>query len=238
MLLGSPRQCLTIVAALAFTLTGFSAENLLSNPGFEDGTNSWTTFQALLTASSANPFSGNASGAALLGPGGHITQNVLGLIQPGQSYQFGGYFRSQSNLQVSLEFVFGDGRNTQFITSGRSVTTNWNYLATDKGIVSRIVTGALVRAEVRIRNSSSLYSTQFELDGLVLTNSSPRLTFARSNEFLNIIWPKTATNYVLQATAGFSVSNWSTLSPVQTNSTTYSLLWPIGSNSYFRLIRP
>jgi hypothetical protein len=234
--------CIVATLLLSIALLRSTAQNLLLNPGFEDGTNGWYVFnEASLMAETAAPFHGTASGSAHLPSnsfGARIIQNVFGQIELGQTYHFGGYFRGTSNATVSLELVYGDGRATIFHGNSRTLSPTWTYFTTQKPVSHANVTGALQRAEVWIRNPSGIKNVDVEFDQLMLSNSSPRLTLTLTNELREIIWPRTATGYVLQATAGFSASNWITINDVQTNDTTFSYLSSTASNSFFRLRRP
>jgi hypothetical protein len=101
------------------------------------------------------------------------------------------------------------------------------------------VTGALTRAEVSIRNPSTGSLLNIEFDDLVLSNSSPQLTIARTNELVRVEWSRTATGYVLQATTNIlATSNWTQITSIETNTTTYTHFSSISSNHFFRLMKP
>jgi hypothetical protein len=221
-------------------------QNLLTNPGFENGTQNWLTQNAQLALSTNAPFTGSNTATASIPPiatpaqmTNFVYQSVLGRVEKGQTYTFGGYFRAPPSRSFALLVTIGD-RHSLF-TSGSTMVapTSWTYISVQFKAASSSVTGALTRAEVSIRNPSTGNTLEIEFDDLVLSNSSPSLTIGRTNELVRVEWPRTATGYVLQTmSALLERSNWTQITSIETNATTYTHFSSISSNRFFRLMKP
>jgi GH35 family endo-1,4-beta-xylanase len=100
--------------ALLLAALPLQAQNLIGNPGFEDGLNGWTTWGASLSQVAEPRHSGSYAGRvadrseAWQGP----VQSVLGVLTPGTAYRVSAWVRvgGESARDVGLTFVRTDDR--------------------------------------------------------------------------------------------------------------------------------
>ena len=116
--------------------TLFSADaNVLTNPGFEDGTTGWSGFGCSIDTVTDPVYSGSASGrgydraAAWQGP----QQDMLGKIVEGATYQVSAWVRTSTaaGSTVKMTFKQTDDSGTTFSngTSGTADNTGWTELS-------------------------------------------------------------------------------------------------------------
>jgi hypothetical protein len=136
---------IVIVLSAAYVTSGgsaaasTSAPNLLQNPGFEDGLDSWHISEgtANYTADKTNPRSGSycAKGEETYEYSlGRLCQDITGLVTPENLYRISGWMRTENvvgSAVIALDYVASDGwttRNGYVMEIGHvSATTNWTY---------------------------------------------------------------------------------------------------------------
>ncbi|MCJ7729745.1 MAG: carbohydrate binding domain-containing protein, partial [Sedimentisphaerales bacterium] len=107
--------------------------NILVNPGFENGTTGWTARSCSITTvtSSPAPHSGTRSGRAYnrTQTWHGIKQSVLGKMVSGQTYLVSGWVRTSSStnytVKISFEKQDGSGTNYYNAASGTANNSGW-----------------------------------------------------------------------------------------------------------------
>jgi hypothetical protein len=219
------------------------AQNLLRNAGFEDGTNEWFLVNSGMLTTTNSAYSGAASGWATLtvtsSVSSRVVQSVLGRIETNQSYTLSGYFKAPVTYQnnFTLTMVWGDGYHTVGVGKTRTLNSEWTLLSGQFDVTG--LTGPVRRAEVWLNNPKGNSSIELQFDDLVLSNSSPMLSVAESNEFVRVQWPRTATGYVLEAKSLLPAAAWTPVTAdLQTNASSISYLGSAISNAFYRLRKP
>lgn len=208
-----------------------NAQNLITNPGFEDGTTGW---ECCLTTTSVNPRSGSASGkSAVQSFGTAARQFIPGKLQAGQTYNWSTWLKADQQSTITSYQTDSAGGD---LLATKTVTTTWaQYSAT----FSLSVTGALTDLTVFIqadRNPLTLY-----LDDVSIANSSPVLGLRQTNQSVFVSWPTKATNYMLQTTTNLAAPfNWAAVTnPIQINAAAFSVTLPATNRTrFFRLQHP
>jgi hypothetical protein len=122
--------------AFLICLTG-SAQNLLRNPGFEDGLFPWESYSgwAPITLTTNFPHSGRYAVLVYSRPNTYAgpCQSLLGLLQPGQTYICSAWTRVERGdnqpTQVTMRQI--DSTGTHWIELGQGVaySDRWTFLA-------------------------------------------------------------------------------------------------------------
>ena len=214
-----------------------NAQNLVTNPGFENGTTGW--FGSSLTTSSINTHSGSACGSAT--PTAFSTacgQTMPGKMQAGQAYTWSAWLRVGSgSLPITMRLDQTDSGGSRTTTlATKTVTIAWTQYSTTFSLTA---TGALTDLSVNFV-AGNTPPTLF-LDDVSITNSSPVLGLMPTNQSVFLSWPTAVTNYTLQtATNLVAPINWVTISnTVQSNAAAFSLMLPATNPArFFRLEHP
>ncbi len=153
-----------------------SAQNLVTNPGFEAGnTTGWTTFGSpAIFAETDQVHSGTyAAGvtnrtATWMG----IAQSFAGILQSGQTYTVSAWVRlvsgTNQTIQLTMQKVDGSGTSYAAIASGSVATNSWTQLAgTYTYSPSGTVTNLKLYAEVPSSSSASYYIDDVQLSAPV-----------------------------------------------------------------------
>jgi len=171
----NPCFCWAFLALLLPVLCA-QAQNLLDNPGFEQGTNGWVVLAAESMLLTNRIHSGTGAVAILSrtettdGP----AQSLLGKMQPGISYFCSAWARvdSASPEIVRLNFEQQDSAGSQSFTVAQESTNNaWVYLA---GIFTLTASGPLQEIRFYIDGPSSGVDL-FVDDAVVMPASGFRL---------------------------------------------------------------
>jgi Carbohydrate binding domain len=229
--------CLGLMCCLVFPAA--NAQNLVTNPGFEDGLAGWLVGFGPLTTTGVSPHSGATCGVAVnLGAyaraGG---QSVLGKLQAGQTYTWSAWMRVASgtapiNMTLTQNDAAG-GRNTTVL---QTVTTAWTrYTST----FSLSVTGELSFLSLLFFNAGGMPITTWYLDDVSITNTSPPLVLTPTNQSVIVTWPSPATNYTLQTTTNLAAPiNWlAVTNTAQSNAAAFSVTLPATNRSQFFRLR-
>lgn len=129
------------------------AQNLLTNPGFEQGsTNGWFPFgPVVLSATSAQARSGTWSGlvSGRTAPWNGAGQNIAGLVTQGEVYRVQGWVRlanaSSDNVQLTIKQIDGAGEVYTAIDAGTADDQGWFRLS---GSYTVQITGTLTTLEM------------------------------------------------------------------------------------------
>jgi hypothetical protein len=211
--------------------------NIITNGGFEVGTNGWFILNGQLTTTGFVPHSGNAAGSAMLYTYGSVGQNVLGELETGQTYTWSAFLRSVDgtpNISMYLNQTDAGGTRSNLLET-KPLTTTWIQYSTTFALTA---TGEV--RDVSVSFNADLSGANILLDDISITRSSPHLSLSRSNQFVLLSWAASATNYSLQITTNLSAPmSWVTvMDPVQSNATVFSVTLPMTNRSaYFRLRR-
>ena len=229
-----------ILCAGALTCLGLqalNAQNLVTNPGFENGTTGW--FGGQLTTTSVGAFSGSASGAATVGA--YTTaagQTMLGKLERGQTYTWSAWLKAASgSATITMYLNQTDSAGSRATAlSTKTVTTIWTQYSTT---FSLVVTGALTDLSVTF-TAANTPLTLF-LDDVSITNSSPVLGLVLTNQLISLSWPATATHYTLHtATNLVAPVNWvAVTNAAQSNAALFLVTLPAtNAAGFFRLQQP
>jgi hypothetical protein len=235
-----PGKFICCVALTCLALTVLNAQNLVTNPGFEDGTNGWFGNQLTTISANPSPYSGSACGQALA-PAYEVLcgQDMLGKLQAGQTYSWSAYLRTSSvsaTIDMIVNVTDSAGSRTIF-TAPETIPAFWTLYSTT---FSLVVTGALTDVSV-IFQAGSAPETILYLDNVSITNSSPVLDLVPTNQSIFLSWPTAATNYTLQtATNIVAPINWATVTnTAKSNTLTFWLTLPATNPAnFFRLQHP
>ncbi len=147
--------CVVVTMATVATMTAApaAAQNLLTNPGFEQGsTNGWFPFGSVaLSASASQSHSGSWSGlvAGRTDNWNGAAQNIAGLVTDGQVYRVQGWVRlanaSSDNVQLTIKQVDGAGEVYTAIDAGAATDQGWFRLS---GSYTVQITGSLTTLEM------------------------------------------------------------------------------------------
>src|SRR5204863_2897825 len=99
------------------------SQNLVTNPGFESGTEDWYINGGTLTTNTTYRYTGVASGFADLPAFAAVLHSMLGVMPPGHTYGFSGRFRVDTGtrpLIISLVQVDAAGSRSTSITGNVS----------------------------------------------------------------------------------------------------------------------
>lgn len=227
------------VAMAALMFNSVHGQNLVLNPGFEDGTDGWFWYANPLTATSINAHSGNACGTvAISAYGSGAGQIMLGRLQAGQTYTWSAWMRSDAAPRtVRMNLTQADSAGnlvTPVATNTLGIT--WSRFTTTFNLS---VTGAPTYLSVSFQAWNAPLTLY--LDDVSITNSSPVVGIVRTNESVFLSWPVSAASYTLQSTTNLVAPvNWLAVAiPLQTNAGVISATLPSPEPSrFFRLQRP
>ena len=112
-----------------------AAENLLTNPGFEDGTAGWNSrggcTLSTSTVSRSGSYSGYSTNRNYSWQG--IKQSMLGEMQPGETYDISGWImlENSSSDQIAVTIERKDDRGTNYIRVDTATGSNssWTQLS-------------------------------------------------------------------------------------------------------------
>jgi len=148
--------------------TSATAQNLLSNPGFESGTTGWSGWGAVtLTSSTALPHTGSRSALVQnrTATWNGVGRSVLGLLQPTNTYRLSAWARLVSGgpqpIKLTMHKVDGGGTAYDQVASGTASATNWTRLFGGYVLPS---TGALTALNLYLEGPPagvSLYADDF-----------------------------------------------------------------------------
>ncbi|WNA09120.1 chromosome partition protein [Klebsiella phage P61_2] len=117
-------------------------DNMLTNTGFERGTDNWTGFNSLADVYAAQaPKSGAYILRGKAGGNASISQNILN-VKKGQTYRFGGYAKRTADMAIGPNTVgnnkfrlgnadTGAGPLSELNFSQSNIGTNWTLLTKD-----------------------------------------------------------------------------------------------------------
>lgn len=117
-------------------------DNMLTNTGFERGTDNWTGFNSLADVYAAQaPKSGAYILRGKAGGNASISQNILN-VKKGQTYRFGGYAKRTADMAIGPNAVgnnkfrlgnadTGAGLLSELNFSQSNIGTNWTLLTKD-----------------------------------------------------------------------------------------------------------
>lgn len=131
--------------------------NILTNPGFEDGTNAWTSRSCSITSVTSPVYSGARSARAYsrTATWHGIQQNVLNKMVAGQTYQFSGRVRvssSSATVKMSVQKTV-DGTTTYAnVANGTANNTGWIQIS---GNYTLSVSGNLTALSVYFEGPAS-----------------------------------------------------------------------------------
>jgi Carbohydrate binding domain len=210
-----------------------NAQNLATNPGFEDGTTGWEG--ASLTTNSFNQRSGNACGTSTVQAYGTVArQFITGKLQAGQTYNWSIWLRAAT--QPSTVTLHQTDSTGDHLLSTETVTTIWT-----KYSVNFSLSGTGAPTDVSVFIQARNFPLTLYLDDVSITNTSPQLALVPANQSVLFSWPITATNYTLQTTTNLTAPfNWvAVTNAAQSNAVAFSVTLPSTSpSSFFRLQHP
>ncbi len=189
------RTHVLLVTGIVF-LTGLaSAQNLLTNPGFETGnTMGWTNFGEVITFSAESTQVHSGSFAAMVTnrtqPFMGISQSLKSVLQSGQTYNISAWVRlvngPNQNMQITVQQTDGNGTVFYPINSNSVSSTAWTQLSgqftyNPSGTVSTLT----LYAEVPTSATAAYY-----IDDAVATNgplvSNPPISAVSSVDWNNV----------------------------------------------------
>lgn len=222
-------------ALTCLVFNALNAQNLVTNPGFENGTTGW--YGSGLTISGVNTHSGSACGTVTVAAYGTACgQDVSGKLQVGQTYTWSAWLRASVASTIFMNVALAGPGGSSSASIPKSISTTWTLYSTT---FSASFSGALTSSIVSIQ--AERFALTVFLDDVSITNSSPVLGLARTNQSVLLSWPTTATNYTLQTTTNLAAPiTWAAVTnTVQSNAAAFSLTLP-GTNPsrFFRLQKP
>ncbi len=147
--------CVVVTVATVATMAAApaAAQNLLTNPGFEQGsTSGWFPFGPVtLSASTSQSRSGSWSGlvAGRTDTWNGAAQNIAALVTDGQVYRVQGWVRlanaSSDNVQLTIKQIDGAGEVYTSIDAGAATDQGWFRLS---GSYTLQITGSLTTLEM------------------------------------------------------------------------------------------
>ncbi len=151
-----------------------TAENLLTNPGFEYGnTSGWTDWGCDLSASTAQVFTGSYSGYAYnRGESWQgFVQSLLGVMEDGKTYSISGWVRLQNassdNIGITIQQTDSSGTNYHSVSSLTGYNDQWVQLT---GFFTLDVNGSLSALNVYYEKPAA--SVNFYLDDAEVVEQS------------------------------------------------------------------
>jgi hypothetical protein len=228
------------VVLTCLALGTLNAQNLVTNPGFENGMDGWLAGVGQLTTTSVVPHTGTTCGTAnnlnsYATVGG---QSLLGKLPAGQTYTWSAWMRVASGSPaIHMLLSQTDAAGSRSIMATKTLSTAWSQYTTT---FSLSVTGTLTALNILFLNAATPGVTLY-LDDVSVTNSSPPLIVTSTNQSVRLSWPTTAANYTLLGTTNLaSPVQWVAVSgTIQSNATAFSLTLPVTNRSrFFRLQSP
>lgn len=130
---------------LVFAAPLLADTNVLTNPGFENGTTGWVarscSISAVTSPVRSGSYSARATGRSAAWQG--IQQTLMDKVLVGQTYQISGYVRvstASAQVKVSIQKTDGNGTTYTNVAVGTADNTSWLYLS---GNYTLSVTGTL-----------------------------------------------------------------------------------------------
>lgn len=165
-LAGKASQCWVLVVGAMLQAFVCEAQNLVQNPGFENGsTAGWFAYgPATISVQTGQAYSG--AYAALVqnrtATWNGIAQTMQGIIQPGQTCSVSTWIRIASGtnqtVQLTMQKMDGGGTTYSAIASGSVSSTGWTQLSGQYTLtVSGTLTGLTFYVEVPTSTSASFY---------------------------------------------------------------------------------
>ena len=224
-----------------FPAEGGNAQNLVTNPGFEDGTTGWLASSAPLAVTTSAPLSGSACGvvSTISSYGTIVRQDLLGKLRDRQTYTLSAWMRlSSGTAPITMGLAQTDAAGSRLTSATKTISTSWTLSTLS---VSLSVTGALTALSITLQNGGGSMIPTIYLDDVCITNSSPPLALVPTNRSVFLSWPGTATNYALQSTTNLAAPvQWAAVrNAVQSNSAGFSVTLPATNGmQFFRLQKP
>ncbi len=136
-----------LVAALSLVSTS-SGQNLIRNPGFEEGMTGWESYSgwAPMTTTTNFPHSGFRAALVYSRPNTYAgpSQSLLGILQPGQTYLCSGWTRVERGdnqpTKLSMRQIDGAGTRWHGLGYGVAYSNRWTFIS---GTFTLNVTGTL-----------------------------------------------------------------------------------------------
>lgn len=219
------------------------AQNLLVNPDFESGTDSWFSFGPANLTLSGGGHAG--SGCALVSmPNGTlpgIGQMLSAEMRPGQTYTFSAWLKISPSVPppartviLNLYYTFSSTNYIRPVVL-KTLTTSWSEVST---VLEFNASGAVSNVMLGIDGFSPSTAFSFYVDDVSVSNSSPTLLLESANNSATLSWPATFTGYSLQRKATLSnSSSWTTATdPLQTNGgVIYATISATNASRFYRL---
>lgn len=144
--------------------------NLLRNPGFEDGTSGWQSWNCTLVTDTSGPHSGATrillSNRSTLDAEGY--QDVANTIQNGQTYYVEVWAESDGSsedITISFKTIGSTSGTLTSVTPAVSVDTSWTLVS---GTLTPTWIGTLVEARWRVFSYPSGGTRDFYIDDAVM----------------------------------------------------------------------
>lgn len=227
------------VAMAALMFNSVHGQNLVLNPGFENGTDGWFWYANPLTTTSISAYSGNACGTvAISAYASGVGQIMLGRLQAGQTYTWSAWMRTDvAPRTIRMNLTQGDAAGSLVTTlATNTLGTTWAKYTTTFNLS---ITGAPTYLSVTFQAWNTALTLY--LDEVSITNTSPVLGIVRTNESVFLSWPVAAASYTLQSTTNLVAPvNWRAVTtPLQTNAGLISATLPSPDPSrFYRLQHP
>jgi hypothetical protein len=223
---------------MALPFHSATAQNLVSNPGFEFGTNDWLGL-AKISNSPSVTHSGTNALQITVSRSFFVVQALPKIPQQGQDYLLSAWMKSASTSSISMRVRCKDDVYYQLIVgTNKTISQTWTNVSITFGFVSP---GTVTNFLIDFANSAST-ATTFFLDDVSLINISPRMNLVGlSNNEAFFEWPLAAfTNgYVLQSTTNLSVPWTQAGGYFQITNDLYRFRVPsTKQNAFFRLSKP
>jgi len=205
------------------TIEPVEPENLIQNPGFEEGTTGWFGFGfATLSAPTTLPHTGNRSVLVedRTDSWNGVAQSLLGVLQPATTYRISAWVRLASGpaQPVKLTFRQIDDSGTSFpaVASGTAGSAGWTQLI---GSFTPVVNGTLTYLTLYLEGPApgvSFYADDFEVVPLTVEPFSITSSGLGGNGQLTLAWGSYNNHlYEIQTTEEL---------PTQTNWTVQALM--------------
>jgi len=230
------------IALVGMMLNAAQAQNLVTNPGFESGTNDWFSFGPATVVASSGGHSGAACAGIALPTGSSpgIGQRMPPELQPGQTYTWSAWLRVSPTVppparSVRLNLYYSQSSTNYVMPVATSIlTTTWTQVS---AAFEFNVSGAISNVAIGFDGYLASPAFSFFVDDVSLVNSSPKLAMDLMANAAIISWPATHTGYSLQRKSALTVSSWSSVTePAVTNGGIISVtLSPTNQSRFYRL---
>jgi len=160
-----------LALAVALTATTISAQNLIQNPGFEDGTTSWQPWGGVtLTAPTTLPRAGSRSALVQnrTATWNGVAQSMLGILQTNNAYRISAWVRLVSGgsqpFQLTIQKTDSGGTSYAAVANGTATSTGWTQLS---GGYVPIVNGSLTALNLYVEGPAAgveFYADDFTVE--------------------------------------------------------------------------